>query len=149
MSSLILPTKRGAGVKDVSIQPVFTMEFKGVDLEQYHIVGTDLSWGEADATSVVQTVGGDIFMYCTGAQPVALTMSAMVIYPPGTCQSKKGKFRDFWSAYRIGTYKKLLTVVLDEQAFRLALTNYTRMPTAQEADLDITRLSFIGVATNA
>lgn len=149
--SIISTNKRGSGVGCTGKEPVFKMsiKLKGGDnetLSTYYFIVTDVSWGETETTAVTQTVGGDIFLYCTGAQPVSLSLTGMVIYPACEDQPKK-RFRDFWKEYRIGTYKKLLEVKLDDDVYYLALTQYTRQPTTSEADLDIGRLTFIGVAS--
>ncbi len=147
--SIIMKNKRGSGVGCDGVKPVFTMSIKAdneLQLSTYHFIATDLAWSETDTTAVTQTVGGDIFMYCTGAQAVSFSVTGMIIYP--ACESEpEKKFRDFWNTYRIGTYKKLLEVTLDKDVYYVALTNYVRQPTSSEADLDIVKLSFIGVAS--
>lgn len=146
-TSIIIPNKRGSGVQCNGPEPIFKMSLKPEELSAYHFVATDVSWNETDTTQVVQTVGGDIFMYCTGAAPISLSLTGMVIYP--ACKEKQHKFRDFWSAYRLGTYKKLLELTLDENVYYVALTSYIRQPTTSEADLDIAKMTFVGVASKS
>ena len=147
--SIIMTNKRGSGVECAGKEPVFKMSLKvdenDTKFSTYHFIATDLSWGEAEATAVTQTVGGDLFMYCTGAQPITLTLTGMIIYP--ACEEATKKFRDFWKSYRIGTYKKLLELSLDEQVYYVALTSYTRQPSSSESDVDIARMTFIGTTS--
>lgn len=132
--------------------PVFIFEIEEEDdlAKTYGIVATDVALEEGETSFTTTTVGGDIYIYCTGQKPVTISLSGCILNSgKGTdveCYSNNKEFRKFYEEHRIGKKgNKPVRMTIGGDVFTGCLLGYSRKASSVPTDSDVFSFKFVGV----
>ena len=117
----------------------------------YGIIATEIAIEESETSFTTTTVGGDVYIYCTGQKPVNISLSGCILDPKQAedkkCYGNNDKdFRKFYEGHRIGKQgNEPVRMTIGGDAFTGCLYGYSRKASSLPTDSDVFSFKFVGV----